>query len=170
MKKGDCIILKDKDQKFGLILHHSITENENEKFGFLIIGQSFDEIPSKKEIKANGILGYKYLDDKTDLINSMMRTSQKSDKSVFYTGVKYDLISVDKEVFNGKEIKIIANLKLNPEFYPMPNFHSRQNEYDEICKLIKNRIEKRGKETTHQNTIYDSHPIEEILNKKEASS
>jgi len=166
MKKGDCIILEDEDQKFGLVLHHSITENENEKFGFLIVGQSFDRIPSKKKIEENGILGYKYLDDKTDLINSMMRSNQKLDKSVFFTGVKYDIIFADRKAFNGREVKTIANLKLNPEFYPMPNFYTRQDNYDEICKIIRGRIEKRGKETTHQNTIYESYPIEEILNKK----
>lgn len=170
MTKGDCIILEHKDQKLGLILHHSIIENEKEQFGFLIIGQSFDKIPSKEEIIANGILGYKYLDDKTDLINSLMRTNQKFDKSVFYSGVKYDLIIVDKKAFNERQIKKIANLELNPGFYPMPNFYSRQNDYNEICNLILNRIEKKGIETTYRNTIYESHPIEEILNKKEASS
>ena len=170
MKKGDCIILEDKDQRFALILHHSITENENEKFGFLIVGKSFVKIPSKIEIEEIGILGYKYLDDKTDFINSAMRSNEKFDESVFYTGVKYDLISIAKEAFNDKEILSIANFDLHPEFYPMPNFYSRQNEYNEICKLIKSRIEKRGKETTHQNTIYDSHPIEEILKRKEANS
>ncbi len=154
----------DKGKKYVLILHHIINQNAESHLEFLIVG---DEMPSKEEIEANGILGYKYLDDKTDLMNSVIRTNQKFDKSVFYTGVKYDLILVDKEAFKERQIQTIANIELNLEFYPMANFYSRQNKYNEICKLIKNRIEKRGKETTHQNTNYESYPIGEIINEKE---
>ncbi len=76
----------------------------------MIVGIFFDKIPSKNEIEENGVLGYKYLDNKTDLINSAMRTSQKENDSVFYTGVKYDLITIKREVFKGKEFRLIANI------------------------------------------------------------
>ena len=103
MTKGDCIILENKGQYFGLILHHSITKNKTEKFGFLIVGQSFEKLPSKKEIEASGILGYKFSDYKTDITNSMMSISQKIDSTHFYTGVRYDLILVNTEAFNEKK-------------------------------------------------------------------
>ena len=170
MKKGDCILLNYKDENNVLILHHSIIENGNRYYGFLIVGQKFDKIPSKEEIEANGVLGYRYLDDKTDLANTIMISSQKLDKSILYTRVKYDVILIDDEVSKEIEVKKIAHIELNPDFNPMPNFYSRQKNYDEICELIENRIAKKGKKTTHQNTIYESHPVVEILMKKEASS
>ncbi len=166
MKKGDCIILEDeKDQKYGLILHHSITENDKTEFGFIIMGESFENIPSKSEIESSGILGDKYQNDTADLLNSGMRSRQKYDKSTFYTGVKYDMITIPKSFFDNEQsrIRIVANVNLNPEFYPMPNFYSRQSEYYKICKLIAERISKKDPKTIKWSTIYDAYPLKEIL-------
>jgi hypothetical protein len=167
MEKGDCITLEYDDKKYVLILHHAITENEKTDYSFVIIGESFEKTPSKSEIESSGILGDKYQNDTADLINSAMRSRQKYDKSTFYTGVKYDMITIPKLLFDKEQsrIKIVANVNLNPEFYPMPNFHSRQNEHDKICKLIANRISKKDPKTINWSTIYDAYPLEEILEK-----
>jgi len=103
MKKGDCIILEDsKELLYGLILHHSITENKKTEFGFIIIGESFEKIPTKSEIESSEILGDKYQNDTADLLNSGMRSRQKHDKSTFYTGVKYDMITIPKSLLDNE--------------------------------------------------------------------
>ena len=76
MEKGDCIVLEYDDKHCVLILHHSSTENENIEYGFIIIGQFFEKTPSKAEIELSGVLGSKYQDNISDLINSMMRFRQ----------------------------------------------------------------------------------------------
>jgi hypothetical protein len=115
MKKGDCITLEYKDKKYVLILHHIITENDKTEYGFVIVGTSFENTPSKSEIESSGILGDKYQNDTTDLINSGMRSQQKYDSSTFYTGVKYDVITIPKSLFieEKSRVKIVAKVSLN---------------------------------------------------------
>lgn len=160
-------MLNYKDNKYIIILHHAITQKERTDYGFIIIGEPFKKVPSKSKIELSGILGYKYQNDTADLINSAMRNRQKYDSSTFYTGVKYDMIKIPKSFFVKKDprIKKVATVNLNPKFNPMPNFNSRQTEYEEICKLISSRILKRDPNTINWSTIYDSYPLKEILKK-----
>lgn len=165
MRKGDCLIFEYEGSKYGLILHHCIAEKGKTEYDFVIIGESFERTPSKSEIESCGILGYKYQNDTTDLLNSTMRNRQKYDDSTFYTGIRYDVVSIPKSFFDKRRLKIqhVANFNLNPEFYPIPNFHSRLDDYEKICNLIRNRIAKRDPETISWSTIYDAYPLTEVL-------
>ncbi len=167
IKKGDCIIFTKEDERFGLILHHSYSEDEKIYHGFILLGDLFKETPTKEEIKSSGILGYKMQGDTTDLVNSLKKLEQKHDDSIFYTGVKYDVIRIPNDLIFKEESRIekVANLQLHEEFYPLPESYSRQNDYDEICDLIKKEILKRDPNTIIWNRIYDSHPLKEILKK-----
>jgi len=172
MKKGDCLLFEWSEEKYLLILHHIIDENEKTEYGFIISGETFQNIPTKSKIELCGILGDKYQNDTADLVNSSMRSQQKHDSSIFYTGIKYDVISLPQSLLNENiaTIKNIANVKLNPKFYPMPNSHKRLNTIEEVCQTIKAKILKKNPNTISWNTIYNSYPLKEILNSKEASS
>lgn len=165
MKKGDCIILNDNETYYALILHHSIDKNDKIEYRFVIVGETFKKEPLKLEIELSGLLGYKYQNDTADLINSAMRSRQKFDRSTFYTGVKYDLISIPKSFFDERKttIKKVASLKINPKFYPLPNFQSRLDDFDQICELIRTRISERDPKKIEWSTIYDAYPLREIL-------
>lgn len=172
MNKGDCILFEADEVKYLLILHHINDENDIIKYGFIISGESFRNIPTKTEIELCGILGYKYQNDTSDLLNSSKRNQQKYDSSTFYTGVKYDVISLPHTLFseNDTKIKTIANIEFNPKFYPMPNSYSRLNTIEEVCQTIKDKISKRDPNTISWSTIYDSYPLKEILITNEANS
>ena len=172
MNKGDCILFEADEAKYLLILHHINNEKDNIKYGFIISGESFLTIPTKSEIELCGILGDKYQNDSTDLVNSSMRSQQKYDSSTFYTGVKYDVISLPHTLLteNKTKIRTIANVEFNPKFYPMPNSYSRLNTIEEVCQTIKGKILKKDSNTVSWNIIYDSYPLKEILTPNEASS
>ena len=165
MEKGDCVLLDNGELKYVLILHHSIEDKKHTNFGFILVGRSFNTIPNKKEIESSGILGDKYQNDTSDLINSSMRSQQKFDSSTFYTGVKYDVITLPKTLFteNNSVFQIIANVKLNPKFYPMPNSYSRLNDFNEVCITLREKILKKDPKKINWDTIYDSYPLKELI-------
>ena len=57
MKKGDCILVNGGDLKYLLILHHTIENEQKIEHGFIIVGNSFQNPPTKKEIELCGIFG-----------------------------------------------------------------------------------------------------------------
>ncbi len=165
MERGDCIALEFKNNYYVLILHSLISENDVAEYIFVIGGESFKRVPSKSEIESIGILGFKYQNDTADLMNSTMRSRQKYDKSTFYTGVKYDVLFISKSVLDEKkqEIKKVASVNLNSEFYPLPNFSSKPTKYNELCEVIISRIRMKDPETINWDTIYDAYPLREVL-------
>ncbi len=106
-------MLEFEDNKNVIILHHSNIEKDETKYGFIIVGGSFKERPSKEEIESCGILGDKYQNDSADLINSAMRSQQKYDSTTFYTGVKYDMLTIPKSLFDREKTRIVKVANFN---------------------------------------------------------
>jgi len=87
MKKGDCIILQNSDAYFAIILHHSNFKNGELFHGFVVVGEQYLGAPTFNEIKSSKILGFKFVNKTSDLINSMAWISKEQKPSEIYNGV-----------------------------------------------------------------------------------
>ena len=94
-----------------------------------------------------------------------MISQQRYDSSTFYTGVKYDVITLPNTLFieTNSTFSTIANVELNPKFYPMPNSYSQLKSLKEVCETIKTKILKKDPKAVNWDTIYDAYPLKELI-------
>jgi len=152
MEIGDIIEIEGARTKANLICTAILNEDLNEYGFFLIADNSFNE--NENELC---VLGYKYLDTKSDLINSISHL----DKTQFYTSIKYDLLQIPIQLLS-ENSKTIGSVNLHPKFYPRPNYRRTIQELSKIEEVQSERLKKKGTVSNLDNTIYNAYPINEI--------
>ncbi len=167
MEKGDCFILKNDDVYFAIILHHSTFVDGELFHGFIVIGDHYSVSPTLKEIESGKILGYKFIDETSDLMNSLAWMGKGQNASELYNGVKYDVLTITEALFTEESNRIqrIGRVNLHEEFFPRPEFHSRVSNYKKLVEVISERISKRASSKVEWNRFYDAFKLDEVLKK-----
>ena len=167
MEKGDCLILKNNDVYFAIILHHSTFDDGELLHGFLVVGDQYSNTPTLKEIESGKILGYKFVDKTSDLMNSLAWISKKHNPSELYNGVKYDVFTIPDALFNEESNRIqrIGRMNLHEKFFPRPEFHPIVSNYERLIEVISERISKRDPSKVEWKRFYDAFKLDEVLKK-----
>jgi adenylate kinase len=149
MKKGNIIEIEGIERNSILVCTAIFSEESREK-GFFLIGDNTnsDDI---------NVLGYRYLDKTSDLINSISHLDQNQ----FYTSIKYDTLQIPLQILSNN-YKVVGSTNLHPDFYPRPNYRRTIQNIQEIESVVKDRLSKKGIVGSIDKTEYNSYPLSEI--------